>query len=248
MGRRITGHLQMSQGQTARRQTRGVRNNNPGNIRHARGTRWQGAAATQPDREFVSFISPEMGVRALVRTLLTYYKQHRLKSVRAIITRWAPPVGHANGRSYTQNTAAYVDAVCREMGRALGRTINADAALEIDSQAVMRPLVVAIIAHENAGYRYPDSVIDAGLRLAGIADARPQSLLKSGEVQGALATAPLVAVSALEVADTLSKARDQLAPAAGMSPLVQILIVLLSVIGAGLVIWSRFNRRRRTLS
>lgn len=242
----------MSQGQQTRRPTRGVRNNNPGNIRHARGVRWQGASPTQPDSEFVNFISAEMGVRALVRTLLTYFKQHKLHTVRGIIRRWAPPIGDRNGPApgggYTQNTGAYIDAVCRELGKSLNRKVNADERLDVDSIAIMRPLVVAIIAHENAGYAYPAGVIDEGLRLAGIADAKPRPLLKTGEIQGIIAAAPLVAVSGAEVVETLGKARDQLAPAAGMSPLIQALIVLLSLIGCAVVIWSRFSRQRKGLS
>lgn len=230
----------MTQGQTTRRPTRGVRNNNPGNIDRVKGTNWQGAAADQTDPRFVVFISAEMGVRALARTLMTYFKQHKLASVRGIINRWAPP--------RENNTAAYIDAVCRDVGRSLGRTINADERLNVDSIAVMRPLVVAIIAHENAGFAYPAGVIDEGLRLAGIADAKPRPLLKTGEIQGILAAAPLVAVSGAEVVETLGKARDQLAPAAGMSPLIQALIVLLSLIGCIVVIWSRFARQRKTLS
>lgn len=242
----------MTQGQTTRRPTRGIRNNNPGNIRHAKGVRWQGAAADQPDREFVAFISAEMGVRALIRTLLTYFKQHKLDTVRGIIRRWAPPIGDRNGAApgggYTQNTGAYVDAVCRELGESLGRKVNPDERLDVDSIAVMRPLVVAIIAHENAGYAYSAGVIDEGLRLAGIADAKPRPLLKTGEIQGILAAAPLVAVSSAEVVDTLGKARDQLAPASGMHPAIQTLIVLLSLAGCIVVIWSRFARQRKTLS
>lgn len=237
-----------TQGQTARRIPRGVRNNNPGNIRHVRGTKWQGAVAEWRDPEFVTFVSAEMGVRALVRTLLTYYKQHQLKTVRGIINRWAPPNGHANGRSYKQNTAAYVDAVARDLGRALGETINVDAVLDVDSYRIMRPLVVAIIAHENAGHRYPDRVIDEGLRLAGIADAKPRSLLSTGEVKGALISAPLAIAGAVEVVETFSKARDQLLPAASMSPLIQALIVLLSLAGCVVVLWSRFSRQRKTLA
>lgn len=238
----------MTQGQTARRPTRGVRNHNPGNIRHVKTTKWQGAATIQKDSEFVTFVSAEMGVRALVRTLLTYYKQHHLVSVRGIITRWAPPKGHANGRSYTQNTAAYVDAVCRALGKALGRTVSADERLDIDSFAIMRPLVVAIIAHENAGHAYPASVIDEGLRLAGIADIKPRSLLSTGEAKGALITAPLAIASAVELVDSFSQARDQLMPAAAMSPLIQALIVLLSLAGCAVVLWSRLRRQKKTLA
>lgn len=250
MGGASTGATpKMTQGQTARRPTRGVRNNNPGNIRRVPGVTWQGQAKDQTaDAEFVVFVSPEMGVRALVRTLLTYNKAHKLKSVRAIINRWAPPRGFANGRSYSQNTAAYIDAVAAELGRALGRTVNVDEALDVDAVRIMRPLVAAIVAHENSGYRYPSSVIDEGLRLAGVSDVKPQSLLTTGEVKGALISAPLAIASAVEVVETFGKARDQLMPAASMSPLIQALIVLLSLAGCIVVLWSRFARQRKTLS
>lgn len=237
----------MTQGQTARRPTRGVRNNNPGNIRRVKGVTWQGQSAEQTDAEFVAFTSAEYGVRALARTLLTYNKAHGLKSVRGIINRWAPPNGFANGRSYKQNTSAYIDAVAVELGRALGRTVNVDEALNVDAFAIMRPLVVAIIAHENAGYRYADKVIVEGLRMAGVTDTPPRSLLATGEVQGALISAtPLALAGVVEVTKTFSDARDQLMPAASMSPLIQVLIVLLSLAGCAVVLWSRFASRRKT--
>lgn len=237
----------MTQGQTARRPTRGVRNHNPGNIRRIAGTTWQGQAKAQTDAEFVVFVSPEMGVRALVRTLLTYNKAHKLSSVRAIINRWAPPRGHANGRSYTQNTSAYIDAVAKELGRALGQTINVDARLDVDSYRVMRPLVMAIIAHENAGHRYPDGVINEGLRLAGITDAPSRPLLATGEVQGALVGGGVTALlGAAEAAKAFGDAREQLMPAASMSPLVTVLVILFSLAASGLVLWSRFAARRKT--
>lgn len=250
MGGASTGATpKMTQGQSARRPTRGVRNNNPGNIRRVPGVTWQGQAKDQTaDTSFVVFVSAEMGVRALIRTLLTYNKAHKLKSVRAIIGRWAPPRGFANGRSYTQNTAAYIDAVAGALSRALGRTINADEALDLDRAAVMRPLVEAIIAHENNGYRYPASIIDEGLRLAGVSDAKPQPLLATGEAKGALITAPLAIAGAVETIKAFGEARDQLLPAASMSPLIQALIVLLSIAGCVVVLWSRFARQRKTLS
>jgi hypothetical protein len=225
----------------ATRVTRGVRNNNPGNIDRVAGTNWQGAARDQTDSRFVVFISPEMGVRALVRTLMTYFKQHRIRTVRGVINRWAPPVEN--------NTAAYVDAVCRELGRSLGRTVNADETLDIDTRAVMRPLVVAIIAHENAGYCYTDAVIDEGLRLGGVADVRPKALLATGEVQGAvIAATPVAVAGAAEIVSVLTAARDNLTPVAGLSPILQTAVVALSLIGCGLVIWSRLRLRRKTLA
>ena len=73
---------------------RGLRNNNPLNIRHSK-DKWQGIATTQTDKEFVQFQSMAHGYRAVWRTLYTYYKRLRERkkhfTVENIIHRWAPP-------------------------------------------------------------------------------------------------------------------------------------------------------------
>ena len=73
---------------------RGLRNNNPLNIRHS-ADRWQGARITQTDKSFVQFESMAYGYRAGWKVLDTYWKrfaEERLPyNVRNIIARWAPP-------------------------------------------------------------------------------------------------------------------------------------------------------------
>ena len=86
--------------------TRGIRNNNPANIR--RGCIWRGLSKTQSDKEFCQFISMAWGVRALLVTLRTYVKKYHLHTVREIITRWAPP-------SDGNNTEAYIKFVQAEI-------------------------------------------------------------------------------------------------------------------------------------
>lgn len=86
--------------------TRGVRNNNPANIR--RGCKWKGLAKTQTDKEFCQFVTMKWGVRALLVTLRTYVVKHHLHTVKEIITRWAPP-------SDGNNTEAYVKYVEKEI-------------------------------------------------------------------------------------------------------------------------------------
>lgn len=86
--------------------TRGIRNNNPANIR--RGCNWQGLAKKQTDREFCQFVTMTWGVRALLVTLRTYVVKHHLHTVREIITRWAPP-------SDGNNTEAYIKFVEKEI-------------------------------------------------------------------------------------------------------------------------------------
>ena len=82
--------------------TRGIRNNNPANIR--RGCNWKGLIRQQKDREFCQFVTMTWGVRALLVTLRTYVVKHHLHTVREIITRWAPP-------SDRNNTEKYIDFV-----------------------------------------------------------------------------------------------------------------------------------------
>ena len=73
---------------------RGIRNNNPLNIRHS-ADRWQGAREVQTDKSFVQFESMAYGYRAVWKTLQSYYnrfcQQSKPFSVQNIISRWAPP-------------------------------------------------------------------------------------------------------------------------------------------------------------
>ena len=78
--------------------TRGIRNNNPCNIRH--GSRWVGLRPKQTDKGFCQFTSMEYGVRAALRTLMTYVNKHHLTSVRDIIYRWSPPEDNNNTVHY----------------------------------------------------------------------------------------------------------------------------------------------------
>jgi len=146
---------------------RGLRNNNPGNIRH--GEKWQGLADEQTDPAFCTFKSPQFGIRAMCRILLTY-KQRGLTTVDMIINRWAP--------DSENDTVAYIDSVCAQMGVERGQEID------VDDTAVMRPLLKAIIKHENGSQPYSDAAIDDAMRLAGIANAKPIAAVKSPMIQG----------------------------------------------------------------
>jgi hypothetical protein len=73
---------------------RGIRNNNPLNIRHS-ADQWQGVRQEQTDKSFVQFKSMAYGYRAAWKTLQSYYnrfcQQSKPFTVRNIIHRWAPP-------------------------------------------------------------------------------------------------------------------------------------------------------------
>lgn len=198
--------------------TRGVRNCNPGNIdRNA--TRWQGMADDQSsDPRFIVFKAPEWGIRAMARTLMTYQDRHACNTVRKIIDRWAPPVEN--------NTEAYIKAVAKAVGVKPGEPIDVD---RID---VMLPLVKAIIAHENAGYSYPESVVLDGLHKAGVADAKPKPLVaQKAFVAQCAAGVSLIGASAAEYAVPIKTTADKLSDFTG-SPIIQhVVTILLTVAG-----------------
>ena len=85
---------------------RGLRNNNPLNIRHS-ADHWQGACVEQTDKAFVQFTSMAYGYRAAWKVLdtycLTFKRERKVYNVRNIISRWAPPEEN--------DTDAYVRAV-----------------------------------------------------------------------------------------------------------------------------------------
>lgn len=86
---------------------RGLRNNNPLNIRIS-STPWQGKidAAHNTDGTFEQFTSMELGIRAALVNIRTYIKRDRLDTVPLIIARWAPT---KDGN----DVAAYVQTVCK---------------------------------------------------------------------------------------------------------------------------------------
>jgi len=119
---------------------RGIRNNNPGNIRHSKAD-WLGATEYQKDESFVQFKEPVWGLRALMRTLVTYFRTHELRTIEKIINRWAPPEENL--------TASYVWGVARDMN------VPHRKELELD-RATLILLAQAITKHEN-GAPPPDN-------------------------------------------------------------------------------------------
>lgn len=130
---------------------RGIRNKNPGNIRH--GSKWRGLAEVQNDPDFCVFDCPTYGIRALCRILLVYQWTYRLKTIKAIISRYAPTIEN--------NTNAYAEHVAQQTG------FGVDQEIDVTDPTVMVALVKAIILHENGEMPYTWEIAD-GLLLAGI--------------------------------------------------------------------------------
>ena len=84
---------------------RGIRNNNPLNIRRTAKDQWQGLRAQQTDASFCQFESLDYGWRAAFYLLTrTYYHKYRLFTIRAIINKWAPPQENLTA-TYIQNVS-----------------------------------------------------------------------------------------------------------------------------------------------
>lgn len=113
---------------------RGIRNKNPGNLEQ--GESWQGLAENQIDSRFCVFKSMEYGIRALIKTLITYTTKRGCKSVYDIIHRWAP--------TNENNTQAYINSVCKRIGVESREELNfrVDPTLYLD-------IAKAIAFHEN---------------------------------------------------------------------------------------------------
>lgn len=137
---------------------RGIRNNNPGNIDFSKANDWLGQLPFDPaiESRFARFESPQHGIRALAKTLLSYQRRHGLRTVRAMIARWAP--------AGENNTNAYASAVEGRLLAEQGVPPGAD--LDLQSSAVLVCLVQAIIQHENGFNPYSQAVVEEGVAKA----------------------------------------------------------------------------------
>lgn len=131
-------------------QPRGIRNNNPGNIMRS-DTQWQGEVAGN-DPRYASFETPEAGVRAMGKTLLTYQDTHGINTVQDIVARWAPATEN--------NTASYVSSVAKAMG------VNPTQPLDLHNPATLTAITKSIIQFENGKQPYTDQQIASGIAAA----------------------------------------------------------------------------------
>ncbi len=128
---------------------RGLRNNNPGNIRITK-DKWQGLRDKQEDKSFFQFTEMKWGYRALIRTLQNYRKRHGCQTIVDFIKRWAP--------ESENNTAGYINRVCKEMQ--VPNTYIPD----INDKATMCAFAAAISQVEN-GVPAVMSDVEAGWNL-----------------------------------------------------------------------------------
>ena len=113
---------------------RGLRNNNPGNIRLSR-DKWVGLRREQTDPQFFQFTDIEYGYRALIIILQNYRRKHGLQTIAEMIHRWAP--------SNENNTVGYISRVCSEM------QVPTTFVPDVDDKTTMVNMAAAISLVEN---------------------------------------------------------------------------------------------------
>lgn len=128
-------HPELSPGESVEsgptgRAPRGIRNNNPGNIRYGDFARSAGATGADSGG-FAIFGDMETGVAA-TRKLLASYAARGYNTIRKIVSRWAP----AN----ENDTQAYIAAVAKQLG------VSADATLTGNQ---LGGVAGSIFQHEN---------------------------------------------------------------------------------------------------
>lgn len=210
---------------------RGIRLNNPGCIKRTKDVP-KGMAPEQPDPELYSFITAVLGIRYMAHILTKAYQDKRgLRTVEKIIPRWS-----------ATDQEAYIKFVCKRAKVGRGAT------LDLHQYGDLRPLVEAIIAFENAGYAYPDAVLDKGLLLAGV-EPPQKDLSDTRTIKGAkLATAATGTGVLVEAARQLEPVLPFLDQAIYYIKLFgPWAVAAIALLGIGWMVWARIDDKRRGL-
>lgn len=128
---------------------RGIRNNNPLNIRI--GNTWLGEVPNPTDSEFEQFVSVRYGLRAAFVILRRYIRRYGRNTPAKIISAWAPAVEN--------NTQRYIEVVCK---RSL---IAPDEVIDYADKNTMVRLVKAM-AFVECGVQLDDDVVSSSYDIA----------------------------------------------------------------------------------
>ncbi len=138
--------------------TRGIRNNNPGNIDYNSSNNWKGQVGIEDGLpkgvrpRFAKFEAPEYGIRAICELLQTYSRKYGADTIEEIVSRYAP--------SNENKTDKYAENVSRWSGIPMYQTVD------VNSFDVLAKLIPAIIRQENGVQPYTQKVIENGIRMS----------------------------------------------------------------------------------
>ncbi|MCW2454616.1 UNVERIFIED_ORG: hypothetical protein M2414_002355 [Rahnella aquatilis] len=152
----------LSFNQPGNNNARGIRNNNPGNLRSA-------PNAVGNDGSFPIFSNPNDGLAAMSRQLQLYGSRGN-DTPYGIIHTYAP--------STENDSQAYINAVTKDTG------FGAHEKLDLSDPGVLKRLMTAMIRQENGSQPYSESDIDNGI-ITSMTDPRwkvPQGYLGNYEI------------------------------------------------------------------
>lgn len=128
---------------------RGIRNNNPLNIRI--GNTWLGERSNPTDPSFEEFVSMAYGIRAAFIILRRYIRRYHRNTIQQIIETWAPVTENA--------TRKYIDCVYQRTG------IPVDTPIAYEDRETMFALVKAM-AFVECGVELKDKDISTAYDMA----------------------------------------------------------------------------------
>lgn len=135
--------------------SRGIRNNNPGNLVRTSET-WLGkiSHAKNTDSRFEQFVDVQHGIRAMLRDLVNDISKGS-NTITKLIHQYAPP--------FENNTISYINAVSKGVG------IGANDTIKVVNNALLLKLARAIIDHENGkdGKLITDNHIKGAINILG---------------------------------------------------------------------------------
>jgi hypothetical protein len=215
---------------------RGIRNNNPLNIRLNPANRWQGRVSPEEntDGAFEQFESPIWGLRAAAVLIIAHHDRRGADTIRKLVRIWAP----AN----ENDTDAYIVFVARESG------FGTDETLDLHRAEHLKPVLLAMIRMENGQQPYTDTQIDAALVRAGVLPPErplPQTRTVRGGQVVATGTVGAAAVQALH--DTIGPAQEAIIGIAPYLDAAKWALLVLTLIGVGVMLWARIDDRQKGL-
>lgn len=129
---------------------RGLRNNNPANLRG--NDKWLGKTGND-DAGFVQFKTPQAGLRAFAINLANQQKKYGINSVSGLISKHAP--------SNENDTVSYIEKVASDLG------VKPNQKIKLTDKKTMFKLMQSMIEHENGNQPYSNTellkAINAGI-------------------------------------------------------------------------------------
>jgi phosphotransferase system IIB component len=159
---------------------RGIRNNNPGNLRVST-IKWQGKVPLDQnsDKSFEQFTNMAFGIRAMATDLINDVAKGK-DTLRTLIAEYAPP--------NENDTTGYINQVANRVG------ISPDQKLKLDN-ALLKKIIQAKIIVENgikAAQLIPGTTVDQGINMINAATKKRISWQGAASVTGLIALAGLL--------------------------------------------------------